>query len=111
MCVPTALEQVKFALQNHTVHEWVYQCVCVALPHVHRCALSRQVFDLIRHVAGLLRQVVGHIRQVAILIRLVITVQCFRYYTAGGVTNMPILYHVSFSLFHRIYCIYISISS
>ena len=69
--------------------------VCVALPHVHRCALSRHVSDLIRHVsdlirqvAGLLRQVVGHIRQVAILIRLFITVQCFRYYTAGGVTTM-----------------------
>ena len=62
--------------------------VCVALSHVHRCALSRQVSDLIRQVAGLLRQVDGHIRQVAILIRLVITVQCFRYYTAGGVTNM-----------------------
>ena len=62
--------------------------VRVALPRVHRCALSRQVSDLIRQVAGLLRQVVGHIRQVAILIRLFITVQCFRYYTAGGVTNM-----------------------
>ena len=62
--------------------------VCVALPRVHRCALSRQVSDLIRQVAGLLRQVNGHIRQVAILIRLFITVQCFHYYTAGGVTNM-----------------------
>ena len=76
--------------------------VCVALPRVHKCALSRQVSDLIRQVAGLLRQVAGllrqvagllrqvdgHIRQVAILIRLFITVQCFHYYTAGGVTNM-----------------------